>query len=509
MARLFILFTLVISMIESASAQMQRPISGVVAATSGPVQIRYVEPNGDDIGRVAGIGDPVYLNDEIITGPDTSLQILLKDQTVFSIGPNAVLVFDEFIYDPAASADNSLSASVKKGAFKFISGKISKKNPLAMKLKLPNATASVRGTTVAGRVTADGQSDVILLSGAISVTNDSDGLAVDIIQPGWGTSISSAGEIAPPFQLPPEAIDDVLSEATVEAPAEQQEENGETGTASAVTNAVAPVISEQAQLVAAFTEEVTTQLAANGETEVSFNDVLGLLLANDALRAQLEAQGIDTSEAPDDLNYAYLDTQLISMLAGGGNPEYLILQSDGGGGHRLGHGTVSDTLAGLISNSYSGSVNFASSGLAFAARGDATSASGTASYDYSISYDDATATGTYSIEGLVIDGVTFGDLNDSFTNVSLNGAPQASYEDDTDFQLNTGQEMFEVELATKDYEANGVSLATVQLNSSVGSITDGTTVIDGLLGGTNIIVTDNVNSGKRARVEKYEVGRLE
>ena len=199
MARLFIIITMIIALMGSASAQMQRPISGVVAATSGPVQIRYSEPNGDDIGRVAGIGDPVYLNDEIITGPDTSLQILLKDQTVFSIGPNAILVFDEFIYDPSTSADNSLSASVKKGAFKFISGKISKKNPLAMKLKLPNATASVRGTTVAGRVTEDGQSDVILLSGAISVTNDADGVPVDIFQPGWGTSISSGGEIAPPF----------------------------------------------------------------------------------------------------------------------------------------------------------------------------------------------------------------------------------------------------------------------------------------------------------------------
>ena len=162
---------LIVSFVSTAHAQLQRPISGVVAASSGPVEVRYVSPAGEDIGRSAGIGDPIYLDDEIVTGPDTSLQILLKDQTVFSIGPNAVLVFDEFIYDPSGGSENSLTASVKKGAFKFISGKISKKNPEAMKLKLPNATASIRGTTVAGRVQENGDADVILLSGAISVTN--------------------------------------------------------------------------------------------------------------------------------------------------------------------------------------------------------------------------------------------------------------------------------------------------------------------------------------------------
>ena len=119
----------------SANAQNIRPISGVVAASSGPVKISFTNDDGAVIGRQAGIGDPVYLNDEITTGPDMSLQILLKDQTVFSIGPNSVLVFDEFIYDPVQTDALSLSASVTKGSFKFISGKISKLKPGAMKLK--------------------------------------------------------------------------------------------------------------------------------------------------------------------------------------------------------------------------------------------------------------------------------------------------------------------------------------------------------------------------------------
>ena len=124
----FVAIMAVFAATSLAHAQLQRPISGVVAASSGPVEVSYVAPDGQSIGRVAGIGDPIYLDDEITTGPETSLQILLKDQTVFTIGPNAVLVFDEFIYDPSGTEAASLTASVKKGAFKFISGKISKKS---------------------------------------------------------------------------------------------------------------------------------------------------------------------------------------------------------------------------------------------------------------------------------------------------------------------------------------------------------------------------------------------
>ena len=173
------------------SAQTVRPVSGVVAVSSGTVLIAYTDESGQEIGRSAGIGDPIYLNDEIRTGPDTSLQILLRDQTVFSIGPDAAIVFDEFVYDPANEDQAALSATVTKGVFKFISGKIANNKPEAMKIKLPNATASIRGTTVAGRVRPDGTSDVVLLSGSMSIQADSGAEPVDIFQSGWGTSVST------------------------------------------------------------------------------------------------------------------------------------------------------------------------------------------------------------------------------------------------------------------------------------------------------------------------------
>ena len=132
----------IIAIVSVAYAQTGRPISGVIAATDKPIAISYVNEDGKKIGRIiAGVGEPIYLNDEISTPAGASLQVLLRDQTVFSIGPNSTLVFDEFIFDPTNDTDLALTASVKKGTFKFISGKISKLKPGAMTLKLPNATA--------------------------------------------------------------------------------------------------------------------------------------------------------------------------------------------------------------------------------------------------------------------------------------------------------------------------------------------------------------------------------
>lgn len=504
--RILAVIGLIFSFIASASAQLQRPISGVVAATSGKIEINYIAPDGEAIGRFAGIGDPIYLNDEIITGPDTSLQVLLKDQTVFTIGPNAILVFDEFIYDPSSDEAGSLSASVKKGAFKFVSGKISKKSSQAMKLKLPNATASIRGTTVAGRVKDDGESDVILLSGAITVSSVADPLGVDIFQPGWGASISAGGAVSDPFQLTADALDSILSEASVDAPAEEGEQPIQTTATATAAAAVVNSLTIEEQVIADFTANVTQTLAAEGQTEVSVQDLFSLLLADTDLVAQLQAQGLDISDAPTGLDYAYLDTALVSMLASGASPEYMLLLPNGSGGHFLNHSGTDPQLAALISDSYAGSVRFTGDNLNFAASGQATQASGTASYDYSISYDTARATGSFSITGLSIDGVDYGDATESFSNVALAGRGQVGYDDDLDMVLNDNQEIFEVNIAETTFSNNG-NEASAQLNGSLGSITNGSDVVDGILGSTNIIVNDTTQTGQRARVEKHEVGR--
>ena len=516
---------LIISVSFPALAQTKRPVSGVVAATSGDVQISYITEDGDNIGRIAGIGDPIYLNDVIRTGPGTKLQILLKDQTVFNIGPNAELVFDEFIYDPAGDVEPALTATVKKGVFKFISGKVSSLKPDAMKMNLPNSTASIRGTTVAGRVAENGETELILLTGAISVTSVTGADPIDVFQPGWGVNVSPDGMVADPFVVPIEVVNEIIGIASVvleeeilsqaaaaeedddgNAEDEGNEEEGDAGT-EGDDAPDAPVLTPEEQIVANFTSFATETLAGDGQTEVSTGDLIDLIAADDALSALLLASGIDVNEVPD-INYAYLDTKLISILTAGGGPVYFRLQDDGSGNYSLDHSSLTAAESAVLSPPYSGSVRFATSGLALSPRSNATSASGTVGYDYTLNLDTASVTGSFSVTDAVIDGNSYGSGSTSFTNTSLAGLDQASYEGDNNFQLLAGEEIFEVTAASISLTET-VNKATAEMSISAGSATDGTLVntIGGLYGGTNIMITDDNDADIRSRAEKYEVGR--
>ena len=97
---------------------------GVVAAAKGRVEI--ITPG--QVGHVAQSGQKVFLNDEIKTDSEGHLQVLLLDETVFTIGPNSSIVIDEFVYDPKTQ-DGVMQASITKGVFRYVSGRIAAKKP--------------------------------------------------------------------------------------------------------------------------------------------------------------------------------------------------------------------------------------------------------------------------------------------------------------------------------------------------------------------------------------------
>jgi len=86
---------LVAGVMQFAHADKMPATSGVIAIATEPAQIKTVSLEGNIIGRTGGVGLPIYLNDEIKTGGQNRLQILLKDQSVFNIGPNSSLTIDK------------------------------------------------------------------------------------------------------------------------------------------------------------------------------------------------------------------------------------------------------------------------------------------------------------------------------------------------------------------------------------------------------------------------------
>ena len=119
--------------------------------------------------RTLAVGNKVFFEDEIITGDGVRAQILLRDGTTFSIGEGARLILDEFVFDPRSNT-GGVGVVIKKGAFRFVSGKIAKANPRNMRVLAGNTAIAVRGTEVIGTV-GNGAESVILISGQVDLVS--------------------------------------------------------------------------------------------------------------------------------------------------------------------------------------------------------------------------------------------------------------------------------------------------------------------------------------------------
>jgi hypothetical protein len=178
----------------SAFAGAETPMqAGVAAAVKG--EVRATTPPGKAAHPLKS-GDPVFKGDKIETGADGQLQILLLDQTVFTLGPSSGIAVDEFMYDPA-NDNGKVKASMLKGIFRVVSGKVAHKKPENMSVDLPAGSIGFRGTNVAGII--DGKRSMIVLlgpvgAGRIYVTNIVNGevVGVDIDQAGNATIVEGA-----------------------------------------------------------------------------------------------------------------------------------------------------------------------------------------------------------------------------------------------------------------------------------------------------------------------------
>jgi len=102
----------------------------------------------------AAVKERVSLGNDIATGPASRLQVLLLDRTNFTLGANARLKVDRFVYDPGRSA-SAVGLSVTRGAFRFMSGKPLHANPGQSQISTPVASIGIRGTIVELAVGAD------------------------------------------------------------------------------------------------------------------------------------------------------------------------------------------------------------------------------------------------------------------------------------------------------------------------------------------------------------------
>jgi len=138
--------------VNSQELKIEKQLVGIVGAISGTVKTET---------RQLKAGDKIYLNETIVAGAGSGTQILLLDQSTFTIGEDSEVVMDTFIFDPATN-DGKIVASVKQGSLKVISGLISKKDPDSLTVEVPEGTLGSRGTEFQ-TIVSKGRTDTLLI----------------------------------------------------------------------------------------------------------------------------------------------------------------------------------------------------------------------------------------------------------------------------------------------------------------------------------------------------------
>lgn len=180
----------------------------------------------------AVVRERVSMGNDVLTGRASRAQILLLDRTSFTIGANARIKIDRFVYDPQRNS-SSVGATVGKGAFRFMSGPPTHNARGQSTIRTPTASIGIRGTLVDGVVGPDAiavalaqpglppfdadpeTATLIVLRGPGTATADQPIGAIDVTAGGRTVSMEGAGwavfipregaEPIGPFQISPEA----------------------------------------------------------------------------------------------------------------------------------------------------------------------------------------------------------------------------------------------------------------------------------------------------------------
>jgi hypothetical protein len=169
--------------------------------------------DGDPLGkppneneRILRIGIDVQANELVTTGANDRAHLVFLDGSSLTVGPDARLTIDRFVFDPNTQK-GELAINASKGVLRLVGGKISKTN--AITITTPSSTIGIRGgiaifsvnqvQTIADfvfgnsmKVTAGGQTQTATRAGSQVIT-DFGGVpgAVTLMKPGSVSALLS------------------------------------------------------------------------------------------------------------------------------------------------------------------------------------------------------------------------------------------------------------------------------------------------------------------------------
>lgn len=152
----------------------------------------------------------VFADERIETDEAGVAQILFRDGSHMSVGPNSDLVIDRFVYDPETSA-GELAASLGRGVLRFVGGQLSKRDKVTV--ATPVAVIGVRGgIAVIEHDTGRGTEAILLFGDEMEVRGLGDVEAsTRVTRPGFAVPVGADGSIGPAAPVAPERLNQALA----------------------------------------------------------------------------------------------------------------------------------------------------------------------------------------------------------------------------------------------------------------------------------------------------------
>lgn len=176
---------------------------GVTAAVN-PTTTGFSQTFGQ---RTLVIGYDIVFGERITTTDQGQAQILFIDESSLTVGPNSDLVIDAFLFDPEAGS-GELAASLAKGVFRYVGGRISKTGPV--ELRTPTAVLSIRGGVALFQVDEAGTTTAIFIYGEELLVDSIAGGETRLRRPGYKVTVRPDGTLTAIEQASPEEIAFIL-----------------------------------------------------------------------------------------------------------------------------------------------------------------------------------------------------------------------------------------------------------------------------------------------------------
>ena len=176
---------------------------GKVIALEGKAEVQSEQSKE---WRALNLKDDIHTKDTIKTGEESRVEIFFIDESNISIGPETTIQVEKLICSPA---ENHREGKVKviMGKARFNVGKLFSKDS-SFEVRTPTAVAGVKGTSFIVYVTSEQLTQLMGLSGAVTVTSISPEIEGEVLL--TSGFIISVEDGAPPGDPIPIGFDELL-----------------------------------------------------------------------------------------------------------------------------------------------------------------------------------------------------------------------------------------------------------------------------------------------------------